>query len=165
MRDEVTRPFRKLEDIEVALIALLQQNARRSMRDLAGALGAPKSTVWDQIRRLEGEGVILGYQAVIAPALLGADLDFIVSLTLEARTPIGIRCFETALRETPGLLGAIRVGPGAYQARAATREAIAALENAIATCGLTALEFRTTAVHEEIIAYRDPPIRSLIGKS
>ena len=48
-----------------ALLSLLRRNARTSIDDLARELGVGEETVADEIERLEGEGVILGYQAIL----------------------------------------------------------------------------------------------------
>ncbi len=47
------------------LIALLRQNARTSTADLARELNLSESAVLDRIARLESDGVLLGYQAVV----------------------------------------------------------------------------------------------------
>jgi DNA-binding Lrp family transcriptional regulator len=47
------------------LIALLRQNARTSVADLARELNLSESAVTDRIARLEADGVLLGYQAVV----------------------------------------------------------------------------------------------------
>ena len=47
------------------LIQLLRQNARTPIADLARELNLPESVVSERLTRLEEEGVILGYQAVV----------------------------------------------------------------------------------------------------
>ncbi|HSI14755.1 MAG TPA: Lrp/AsnC family transcriptional regulator [Chthoniobacter sp.] len=47
------------------LIALLRQNARTPIADLARELNLSESAVTDRIARLESDGVLLGYQAVV----------------------------------------------------------------------------------------------------
>ena len=47
------------------LIALLRQNARTPLADLARELNLSESVVADRIARLEADGVLLGYQAVV----------------------------------------------------------------------------------------------------
>ena len=47
------------------LIALLRQNARTSTADLARELNLSESAVLDRLAKLESDGVILGYQAVV----------------------------------------------------------------------------------------------------
>ncbi|HEY2342302.1 MAG TPA: Lrp/AsnC family transcriptional regulator [Chthoniobacteraceae bacterium] len=47
------------------LIALLHENARQSPAELARELGASEDAVLAEIARLESDGVILGYQAIV----------------------------------------------------------------------------------------------------
>ena len=49
------------------LLSLLRQNARTPTGDLAKELNASEAAVAEQIARLERDGVILGYQAVVDP--------------------------------------------------------------------------------------------------
>lgn len=48
-----------------ALLTLLRRNARTSVDDLARELGVGEETVAAEIARLESEGVILGYHALV----------------------------------------------------------------------------------------------------
>ncbi|WP_274627627.1 Lrp/AsnC family transcriptional regulator [Arvimicrobium flavum] len=48
-------------DADNALIALLRENARASIADLARRLGVSRTTVQSRIERLERSGVIAGY--------------------------------------------------------------------------------------------------------
>jgi DNA-binding Lrp family transcriptional regulator len=54
-----------LDELDFALIARLQENARRPVTQLAKELKRPTATVRDRLRRLEDSGVIQGYTAVI----------------------------------------------------------------------------------------------------
>lgn len=47
------------------LLALLRQNARASVSDLARALGLSRTTVQNRLQRLESTGVIRGYTLVL----------------------------------------------------------------------------------------------------
>jgi DNA-binding Lrp family transcriptional regulator len=51
----------KMDDIDQKLIALLRQDARRSIAALAAALKVSRGTVTNRMARLEKEGVISGY--------------------------------------------------------------------------------------------------------
>lgn len=48
------------------LIALLRENARESVAELARKLGLSRTTVQDRLKRLEEGGVILGYDLRLA---------------------------------------------------------------------------------------------------
>jgi len=47
------------------LITLLRQNARTSVEDLAKELSTTPDAVTDRMARLEAEGIVLGYQAIV----------------------------------------------------------------------------------------------------
>lgn len=55
-----------LTDKDQELIGLLKQDARASVSSLARRLGVSRSTVQDRLNRLEEQGVITGYQVVLA---------------------------------------------------------------------------------------------------
>ena len=53
--------------IDRELMALLQEEARTPTSEIARRMGLARSTVNERIARLEKEGIILGYRAVIRP--------------------------------------------------------------------------------------------------
>ena len=57
------------KDLEI--IAALQEDARATYADVAAKVGMSASAVHDRVRKLERQGVILGYKAVVAPESLG----------------------------------------------------------------------------------------------
>ena len=58
--------MRRLDSIDRNLLALLQDDARLATSELARRLGTARTTVSERVARLEREGRILGYTAVIA---------------------------------------------------------------------------------------------------
>ncbi len=64
------------------LIALLQQNARLSDAELAVMLGTTEAEVAAQIQKLEAEGVIKGYTAIVNEELVDKDM---VTAVIELR--------------------------------------------------------------------------------
>lgn len=56
------------------LLRLLQQDARTSYAELARQVGLSTTPCKERIKRLEREGVIRGYQAMLNPDMLGAGL-------------------------------------------------------------------------------------------
>jgi DNA-binding Lrp family transcriptional regulator len=61
-------------DLDVRLLRALQQDARRSNRQLAEDLGVAASTVGHRLKDLEDRGVIRGYRPVIDYRKLGLGL-------------------------------------------------------------------------------------------
>ncbi len=58
---------KSLTTAEHKLLALLRQNARASVADLARQLGLARATVQERLRRLEEGGVIEGYTVRLDP--------------------------------------------------------------------------------------------------
>jgi len=50
-----------LDELDAQLLALLREDARRPISDLAAALGVSRATVYARIGRLEQEGIVEGY--------------------------------------------------------------------------------------------------------
>lgn len=57
-----------MDALDQALIALLRQNARMNVADLAHKLKVSRGTVTNRIRKLEDEQVILGFTVKLRPA-------------------------------------------------------------------------------------------------
>ena len=55
------------DEIDAAILGLLQENARISQADVARAVGLAPSAVLERIRKLETRGVIKGYSALVEP--------------------------------------------------------------------------------------------------
>jgi DNA-binding Lrp family transcriptional regulator len=54
-------------EADMALIALLRENARASTAELARRLGVSRTTVQSRIERLERSGIIAGYSVRLTP--------------------------------------------------------------------------------------------------
>ena len=67
-----------LDQLDLSILAALEQNARVTISELARRLESPHSTIRDRIRLMEESGVILGYTAVIDPKKLGLGIMAIV---------------------------------------------------------------------------------------
>lgn len=56
-----------MDEVDQQLIALLRQDARMSVADLAHKLGVSRGTVTNRIRKLEDQQVIVGYTVKLRP--------------------------------------------------------------------------------------------------
>lgn len=56
-----------MDTTDLQLVALLRQNARASVATLAKKLAVSRGTVTNRIRKLEEEGVLVGYTVLLKP--------------------------------------------------------------------------------------------------
>ena len=54
-----------LDEIDLTILRLLQEDAKRTAKEIAARLGLTPSPVYERIRRLERTGYILNYVAVV----------------------------------------------------------------------------------------------------
>ena len=78
---------RPLDEIDRQIIALLRENARRSYQDIGGRVALSAPAVKRRVDKLEKDGVIRGYGAIIDPATMGWNTLAIVELYCEGRMP------------------------------------------------------------------------------
>lgn len=87
------------------ILEKLQKDAKVSLNTLAKATGLASSSVHYRIKRLEDEGVIKGYTAVVDPGKLGYDI-LAVSFI---RSKFNAKCYERlnkVLTQIPGVWAA-----------------------------------------------------------
>tara|TARA_B110000444_G_scaffold261439_1_gene313573 strand:- start:47623 stop:48102 length:480 start_codon:yes stop_codon:yes gene_type:complete len=71
-----------LDETDRNLLSLLNTDARQSQRQLARKLGVAQGTVTNRIKRLEEEGVISGYSAVLNPEKIGWTMTIMAGLRI-----------------------------------------------------------------------------------
>jgi Lrp/AsnC family transcriptional regulator, leucine-responsive regulatory protein len=82
-------PAVNLDAIDLAIVRLLEQNARRKLVDIAQEVNLSTSAVTRRIDRLEKEGVIVGYRAVVDQRKLGRELEAFTELKFAGDTRVG----------------------------------------------------------------------------
>lgn len=60
-----------MDDTDRRILAVLEENARVVFSDLSRKIGMSGSAVAERVRRMEEEGIIEGYRAIVDPAKLG----------------------------------------------------------------------------------------------
>jgi len=73
------------DELDRALITLLQADARRSAVDLARQLGVARTTVLARMARLQRDRVIVGYTARLGPDVQDSGLEAYVGLVVQPR--------------------------------------------------------------------------------
>ena len=79
----ITRSVGPKDDLDRNIIRELQTNARESTTNIAAKLKVARSTVHERILRLEKEGVIKGYTAVLAKNSDEARVEALIMLAIK----------------------------------------------------------------------------------
>ena len=90
-----------LDKFDKAILRVLATDGRISITDLAHRIGLSKSPTQARLRRLEGDGVISGYRAMIDPIRLGLDHVSFVEVRLTDTREAALAAFNDAVRKIP----------------------------------------------------------------
>ncbi|WP_328532054.1 Lrp/AsnC family transcriptional regulator [Nocardioides sp. NBC_00368] len=90
-----------IDDLDRAIIAELQDDARLSNAELARRVGLTPAPCLRRVQRLESEGVIKGYHARIDPKSGGRGFEVIVAIDIAVNDGKTIEDFETAAVAIP----------------------------------------------------------------
>jgi DNA-binding Lrp family transcriptional regulator len=74
-----------MDEIDRKIVALLRDNARRSFQDIGGRVALSAPAVKRRVDRLEADGVLRGYAALVDPAAMGWHTHAFVALYCEGR--------------------------------------------------------------------------------
>ena len=97
----------KLDEIDHKILAELQNHGRESASNIAANIKVSVPTITERIKKLQDNGVILGFQAILNPSELGLDVSAIITVisgssqyykevTIEAeKTSEVVQCFST----------------------------------------------------------------------
>jgi len=77
-----TRKLHQLNKIDRNILRVLQKDGRTSYAELARQVGLSTTPCKERVKKLEREGVIRGYQAILDPGYLDAALVVIVQIRL-----------------------------------------------------------------------------------
>ncbi|KPH60841.1 Lrp/AsnC family transcriptional regulator [Novosphingobium aerophilum] len=91
----------QLDLFDRKIIASLQEDARMAVAQVAERTALSATPVSRRIKRLEDEGVILGYAPVLDPRKLGFEIEAYVLINLNAHIDENITRFEQAIRDNP----------------------------------------------------------------
>ena len=98
-----------LDALDRKILSALQQDATRSLDELAALVGSSKTPVWNRIRKLRERGVIDRQVAVLNPAAIGLNACFFVLIRTSRHEKAWLDEFVTALRKRPEVIEAHRL--------------------------------------------------------
>jgi Lrp/AsnC family leucine-responsive transcriptional regulator len=111
-----------MDEIDHQIISLLRVNGRASFASIGAEVGLSPHGTADRVRRLERDGVITGFKAIIDPGRIGRSLDAFVDIRLLPSTDP--EAFERHLATLAAVREMVFVtGRFDYQVRVACRDA------------------------------------------
>jgi len=93
-----------LDTMDRRLLAVLQKRGRISNAELADAVNLSASACHRRVQRLESDGYISGYVALVDPRKMGLPTTVFVEITLATQAEDVLEAFETAVRRIPDVL-------------------------------------------------------------
>lgn len=91
----------RLDRFDTQILNVLAAEGRISIADLARRIGLSKSPTQARLRRLESEGVITGYRALVDPIRLGLDHVAFVEVKLDDTREAALSKFNAAITKVP----------------------------------------------------------------
>lgn len=91
-----------LDELDLKILRLLVEDARRSSKDIAEKLGVATGTIYNRIKRLTEEGVIKGYMPIIDASKLGFELTALVLIQADGKFLVEV---ENEISKVDGVVG------------------------------------------------------------
>ena len=99
----------ELDDIDRRIVAALQAEGRLPMVDLADRVGLSATPCQRRVKRLEEEGVIGRYAALVSPQAMDLGLQALIQITLDDHSEKTVDAFEAAIRARPEVVACYAV--------------------------------------------------------
>lgn len=113
-----------IDDIDRTIVNIMLSNARVPNAEIAREVGMAPSAVLERVRKLEGRGVILGYEARVNPAEVG--LGLLAFIFVRTRDVPGAPETSAALAAIPEVLEVHHVaGEDCFLVKVRTRDTAA----------------------------------------
>ena len=95
---------RGIDKIDARILRVLQKDGRISNLKLAETVHLSPTAVLERVKRLTREGYILGYEARLNPAKLGAGMLVFIEVLLDRTAPDVMDTFKAAVQARPEIL-------------------------------------------------------------
>ena len=95
---------RELDKIDRNILRILQEDGRISFTELGERVGLSTTPCTERVRRLEREGIVMGYHARLNPQHLKANLLVFVEISLDYKSGDTFEEFRRAVLKLPHVL-------------------------------------------------------------
>ena len=91
----------RFDEIDLRILRSLQSDGRMSNLDLAKKVGLSATPCYRRVQRLEAEGTISRYVAILDPDNLSLGLSVFITVRLNSQTASTVTAFEKAVKGMP----------------------------------------------------------------
>jgi DNA-binding Lrp family transcriptional regulator len=143
------------------ILALLQQDGRLTVTELAARVGLSVSPCHRRLRELERSGAISAYRAVVDPDVVGLRFQAVVFVTMRQEDRDTLLSFEAAVARVPHVVQAQRLfGDPDYLLRIVTEDlgAYQRLEDDVLAALPGVQRLNSTLVMKQVVSDRPLPI-------
>ncbi|HJQ57812.1 MAG TPA: Lrp/AsnC family transcriptional regulator [Vineibacter sp.] len=99
----------ELDAIDRRILVELQRDGRLPIVELAERVGLSATPCLRRVKRLEADGVIARYAALVDTKRLGLGVQALVEVTLDDHSEAGVEAFEAAIRDRPEVVACFAV--------------------------------------------------------
>ena len=103
----------KLDKTDRKLLAMLQEDAKMNIKEIADSLGMTKTPVYERIRRLEQQKIIRKYVAIVEPKKIEPSITVFCSVSLDVQKIEELHQFNEAISRVPEVVECYLMG-GAF---------------------------------------------------
>jgi DNA-binding Lrp family transcriptional regulator len=93
-----------MDELDSALVRMLQEDGRRTNRDMAQALGIAPSTCLERIRSLRQSGILTGFHAEADLTAIGRGLQAMIAVRIRPPTREVITAFQAFVERMPEVI-------------------------------------------------------------
>jgi Lrp/AsnC family transcriptional regulator, leucine-responsive regulatory protein len=99
----------KLDETDKDLLKYLQEDAKLTTKELAGRLNLSPTPVYERVKRLENEGVIKKYVALVDREKIGLDLMVLCNIRLKGHERSAGMQFVEAIKNMPEVVECLNI--------------------------------------------------------
>lgn len=94
----------KLDEIDIHILNSLQENSRKTVKELSAELELSASPTFERIKKLEKAGFIKGYTAIIDADMLGKKLYAFAHISLKEHSKDAVNEFTASILAIPQIM-------------------------------------------------------------
>ncbi|MDO9432039.1 MAG: Lrp/AsnC family transcriptional regulator [Phenylobacterium sp.] len=153
--------YSALDRLDLRILAILQADGRITNQALAEQVALSPSACLARVRRLEADGLILGYHARLDIERIRPTVTIYGEVTLKSHRPADMAAFEAVLSDIPEVVEAAQVsGPFDYLIKVVTHDVRAwgALADRLLQEGLGVDKIASHILMKDAKPYRGTPV-------